>query len=387
MTGKPLGSGCGTSGPTRTRDPRARRADGWMRRAARDRGRTRRARAPARRAWHALAAETDDPAEFARLWHETAQRMELRRGERAIARHNRNFPVEARLPMDPRTRDFVKIDGRSYEREPLDAEWILAAGRQISPPRGRRAMIRCAHQSATPTSWRRCSPRTAEFLAPYEPDAPRRASSRRPASANGSAVPHENSWRFAVLDGDAIAGTISVSRTSYSGAIPRAARSATGSPQDRNGRGLATAAVGGPARLLRSARRSCTASRRARSSTTSARSGCSSENGFERIGMRATTSDRRRMARTCSCASLERLRIHVDDGREAGAAHRKRGGREQRARRGRRGRAAGPSWRRAARGGGRAGAGAAPGRAARRRRARCCSSSSARFASAQLRRR
>ena len=43
-----------------------------------------------------------------------------------IVRHNRNFPAEARLPMDPRTRDFVRINGRSYAREPLDAEWILA---------------------------------------------------------------------------------------------------------------------------------------------------------------------------------------------------------------------------------------------------------------------
>ena len=27
--------------------------------------------------------------------------------------------------MDPRTRDYVKIGGRSYRREPLDAGWIL----------------------------------------------------------------------------------------------------------------------------------------------------------------------------------------------------------------------------------------------------------------------
>jgi hypothetical protein len=28
--------------------------------------------------------------------------------------------------MDPRTRDYVKIGGRSYRREPLDAAWILS---------------------------------------------------------------------------------------------------------------------------------------------------------------------------------------------------------------------------------------------------------------------
>ena len=27
--------------------------------------------------------------------------------------------------MDPKTRDFVRINGRPYERELLDAEWIL----------------------------------------------------------------------------------------------------------------------------------------------------------------------------------------------------------------------------------------------------------------------
>jgi hypothetical protein len=27
--------------------------------------------------------------------------------------------------MDPRTRDFVRVNGRSYERELLDARWIL----------------------------------------------------------------------------------------------------------------------------------------------------------------------------------------------------------------------------------------------------------------------
>jgi hypothetical protein len=28
--------------------------------------------------------------------------------------------------MDPKTRDFVTIGGKSYRREPLDAAWILA---------------------------------------------------------------------------------------------------------------------------------------------------------------------------------------------------------------------------------------------------------------------
>ena len=77
-------------------------------------------------AWHTLAAEVDDPDEFARRWTETARGWSFAEVNELIARHNRHFPAEARLPMDPRTRDFVRINGRRYEREPLDAEWILA---------------------------------------------------------------------------------------------------------------------------------------------------------------------------------------------------------------------------------------------------------------------
>jgi len=75
--------------------------------------------------WHALAAEVDDADEFARRWRETARTWSFAEVNELIARHNRNFPAEARLPMDPRTRDFVRINGRSYARAPLDAEWIL----------------------------------------------------------------------------------------------------------------------------------------------------------------------------------------------------------------------------------------------------------------------
>jgi hypothetical protein len=77
-------------------------------------------------AWRELAVEVDDADEFARLWRETSRRWSFARVNELIERHNRNFPAEARLPMDPRTRDFVKINGRSYEREPVDEGWVLA---------------------------------------------------------------------------------------------------------------------------------------------------------------------------------------------------------------------------------------------------------------------
>ena len=63
--------------------------------------------------------------EFERLWRETAGAWSFAEVNELIERHNRNFPAEARLAMDPRTRDFVKINGKPYRREPLDADWIL----------------------------------------------------------------------------------------------------------------------------------------------------------------------------------------------------------------------------------------------------------------------
>jgi hypothetical protein len=75
--------------------------------------------------WSALADGVADAEEFARRWAETARGWSFAAVNELIDRHNRYFPAEARLPMDPRTRDFVKINGRSYVRELLDERWIL----------------------------------------------------------------------------------------------------------------------------------------------------------------------------------------------------------------------------------------------------------------------
>jgi hypothetical protein len=76
-------------------------------------------------AWRRLAAELEKPTEFADAWREVASGWSFAAVNELIGRHNRNFPAEARLAMDPRTRDFVRVNGRPYLREPLDAEWIL----------------------------------------------------------------------------------------------------------------------------------------------------------------------------------------------------------------------------------------------------------------------
>ena len=61
-----------------------------------------------------------------RSWKRIAARWNFSEVNDLIERHNRWYPVEARLAMDPRSRDFVKVGGRDYRREPLDAAWILA---------------------------------------------------------------------------------------------------------------------------------------------------------------------------------------------------------------------------------------------------------------------
>jgi len=75
--------------------------------------------------WRSLAEELGDPEAFAAAWRELADNWSFAEVNELIERHNRNFPAEARLAMDPRTRDFVRVNGRSYERQPLDADWIL----------------------------------------------------------------------------------------------------------------------------------------------------------------------------------------------------------------------------------------------------------------------
>ena len=67
------------------------------------------------------ASRETDPAD----WPRVAREWDFSEINALIARHNRHFPAEARLPMDPRTRDFVQINGRPYQRELLDADWIL----------------------------------------------------------------------------------------------------------------------------------------------------------------------------------------------------------------------------------------------------------------------
>ena len=70
----------------------------------------------------AAAYETVDSAD---AWRALAARWDFSEVNDLIERHNRHYPAESRLPMNPRTGDFVLINGRPYTREPLNAAWIL----------------------------------------------------------------------------------------------------------------------------------------------------------------------------------------------------------------------------------------------------------------------
>lgn len=73
--------------------------------------------------WEESGGDVD---RFARDWRECAERWDFHEVNDLIERHNRHYPAESRLPMNPRTGDFVLINGRPYTRAPLDAAWILA---------------------------------------------------------------------------------------------------------------------------------------------------------------------------------------------------------------------------------------------------------------------
>ena len=66
-----------------------------------------------------------DREAFAREWRARAERWRFDEINELIRIHNEWYPVEANLPLNPRTGDYVMIRGRSYRRAPLGPEWVL----------------------------------------------------------------------------------------------------------------------------------------------------------------------------------------------------------------------------------------------------------------------
>lgn len=76
--------------------------------------------------WHALALECggDGPA-FARRWSDEARSVDFAEVNGLVERHNRWYPAESGLAMDPRSGDYVLVNGRDYRLGQLDAAWVI----------------------------------------------------------------------------------------------------------------------------------------------------------------------------------------------------------------------------------------------------------------------
>jgi hypothetical protein len=77
-------------------------------------------------AWRSLADECgSDPRAFAARWRAIAGTWDFSGVNALVERHNRWYPVESGLPMNPATGDYVLINGRTYRMPPLGAGWVL----------------------------------------------------------------------------------------------------------------------------------------------------------------------------------------------------------------------------------------------------------------------
>jgi hypothetical protein len=74
-----------------------------------------------------------DAAGLEQAWAAHVDRWDPDEVNVLIEQHNDWYPMERDLPMDPRTGDYVLIQGHSYRRDPLDRDWALRTGKQ--PPR------------------------------------------------------------------------------------------------------------------------------------------------------------------------------------------------------------------------------------------------------------
>jgi hypothetical protein len=72
----------------------------------------------------ALAAAYAAQGEDADAWAALVEGWDFGDVNELIDRHNRWYPAESSLPMDPRTGDYVLVNGRSYRRSPLGPAWV-----------------------------------------------------------------------------------------------------------------------------------------------------------------------------------------------------------------------------------------------------------------------
>jgi len=91
---------------------------------------------------HARLAEgcEGDEGRLAAAWEATVRGWRFDDLNSLVRQHNSYYPMEANLPMDPRTRDFVRVRGLSYRRLELTPEWVLEHFPEL-PPRAPREPV------------------------------------------------------------------------------------------------------------------------------------------------------------------------------------------------------------------------------------------------------
>lgn len=70
-----------------------------------------------------LRAHHADDAAFQAAWDARVEAWDFSAHNDLVEQHNRNYPIERDLPMDPRTGDYVQVGGRDFRRPRLDAAW------------------------------------------------------------------------------------------------------------------------------------------------------------------------------------------------------------------------------------------------------------------------
>ena len=66
-----------------------------------------------------------DLERFAARWRATLREWSFERVNSLVREHNAWYPAESNLPMDPRTRDYVRVHGQTYKRRELGPRWAL----------------------------------------------------------------------------------------------------------------------------------------------------------------------------------------------------------------------------------------------------------------------
>ncbi len=78
------------------------------------------------RSYAALREACGDDAElFAARWRERVHAWPFEHLNALIREHNEWYPIEAGLPLDPRTGDYIRRAGRSYRRQEIGPDWAL----------------------------------------------------------------------------------------------------------------------------------------------------------------------------------------------------------------------------------------------------------------------